>query len=153
MAMLRASSSHTAISSCPDLDCCCCAAVHRACAHLASRPQALLQFVHGTRQQLLRSAAILHDPRKLTPLARLVSPNGVLDIAAQHARHLQTAADELFKANNDLRYGRVPLFNIPSALDVLSTGQQLQQQQFVHQQCNTSAAPATAGQMAYADSA
>jgi hypothetical protein len=56
-------------------------------------------------------------------LAQLAAPNGVLDIAAQHARHLQTAADELFKANEDLRFGRVPLFNIPSALDVLSTGQ------------------------------
>ncbi|KAF6258599.1 hypothetical protein COO60DRAFT_1101947 [Scenedesmus sp. NREL 46B-D3] len=89
---------------------------------MPSRPQALLQFVHGTRQQLLRSAAVLHDPRKLPPLAQLVSSNGVLDIAAQHARHLQTAADELFKANEDLRFGRVPLFNIPSAMDVLSTG-------------------------------
>ncbi|WIA18957.1 hypothetical protein OEZ85_003626 [Tetradesmus obliquus] len=91
-------------------------------ASVESRPQELLQFVHGTRQQLLRSAAILHDPRKLGPLAQLVAPNGVLDIAAQHARHLQTAADELFKANGELRSGRVPLFNIPSALDVLSTG-------------------------------
>jgi hypothetical protein len=133
-AILQASSSYTALSAVPDLYCCCCAAVHCAYAHLPSRPQALLQFVHGTRQQLLRSAAILHDPRKFGALAQLAAPNSVLDIAAQHTRHLQTAADELFKTNEVLRTGRVPLFNIPSALDVLSTGQQLQQQQFIHEQ-------------------
>jgi hypothetical protein len=117
---------------------------------MSSRPQALLQFVHGTRQQLLRSAAIMVDHRKLGVLAQVILPNGVLDIAAQHSRHLQTAADELFKANEDLRMGRVPLFNIPSALDVLSTGQAMQQQHFKHKQywCSTAASTARAWQSA-----
>jgi hypothetical protein len=45
-----------------------------------------------------------------------------LDIAATHARSLQTTADELFGANDSLRWQRVQLFNVPDALDVLSTG-------------------------------
>jgi hypothetical protein len=78
--------------------------------------------VHEARQQLLRSAALLGDTRKLPPLVQLVQPGGALDIAASHARALQTAADELFRANASLALQRVPLFNVPDALDVLSTG-------------------------------
>lgn len=97
------------------------------------RPTQLLQFLHDARQQLLRAVVLLHDTRKLPPLAQLVQPGGVLDIAASHARALQTAADELFRTNGMLLWQRVPLFNVPDALDVLSTGedsahQQVQQQ-------------------------
>lgn len=91
---------------------------------LLCRPTQLLQFLHDARQQLLRAAVLLHDTRKLPPLAQLVQPGGVLDIAANHARALQSAADELFRANGMLLWQRVPLFNVPDALDVLSTGEQ-----------------------------
>lgn len=86
------------------------------------RPGHLLQYLHDARQQLLRAAALVHDTRKLPPLTQLVQPGGVLDIAATHARSLQTTADELFGANDSLRWQRVQLFNVPDALDVLSTG-------------------------------
>lgn len=89
---------------------------------LLCRPTPLLQFLHDARQQLLRAAALVHDTRKLPPLTQLVQPGGVLDIAATHARALQTTADELFGANDSLRWARVQLFNVPDALDVLSTG-------------------------------
>lgn len=87
------------------------------------RPNQLLQYLHDARQQLLRAAALLHDTRKLPPLTQLVQPGGVLDIAANHARALQTTADELFRANGLLLFQRVPLFNVPDALDVLATGE------------------------------
>jgi hypothetical protein len=86
------------------------------------RPSHLLQFVHSARQQLLRAAALIHDTRKLPPLSQVVQINGVLDNAAAHARNLQTTADELFRANQQLLWQRLPLFNVPDALDVLSTG-------------------------------
>lgn len=93
-----------------------------ACCLTCHRPQALLGYLHGARQQLLRAAATLHDTRKLPPLTLLVQPGGVLDVAAGHARALTTAADELVRANGELRFHRLPLFNVPDALDVLSTG-------------------------------
>lgn len=90
---------------------------------LGCRASHLLQFLHDARQQLLRAAAVVHDTRKLPPLTQLVQPGGVLDIAAHHARALQSTADELFRANGLLTVQRVPLFNVPDALDVLSTGE------------------------------
>lgn len=90
---------------------------------LLCRPTPLLQFLHDARQQLLRAAALVHDTRKLPPLTQLVQPGGVLDVSATHARALQTTADELFGANDSLRWQRVQLFNVPDALDVLSTGE------------------------------
>jgi Mediator complex subunit MED14 len=82
----------------------------------------VLSFIHAARQRLLRGLVLLHDTRKLPPLAQLVQPGGVLDVSATHARALQSAADELFRANSELRLQRVPLFNIPDALEVLCTG-------------------------------
>lgn len=90
---------------------------------LLCRPTPLLQFLHDARQQLLRAAALAHDTRKLPPLTQLVQPGGVLDVSATHARALQTTADELFGANDSLRWQRVQLFNVPDSLDVLSTGE------------------------------
>ena len=92
---------------------------------LPYRPSHLLQYLHDARQQLLRAAALVHDTRKLPPLTQLVQTGGVLDRAASHARALQTTADELFKANGMLLFQRVPLFNVPDALDVLATGRHL----------------------------
>jgi len=82
----------------------------------------LLGFIHSARQQLLRSAAVLYDTRKLAPLTLLVQKDGLLDVAASHARSLTAAADELVRTNEGLRWMRVGLFNIPDALDVLSSG-------------------------------
>lgn len=96
---------------------------------LLCRPTPLLQFLHDARQQLLRAAALVHDTRKLPPLTQLVQPGGVLDVSATHARALQTTADELFGANDSLRWQRVQLFNVPDALDVLSTGKSSPPQQ------------------------
>jgi hypothetical protein len=86
------------------------------------RPQQLLGFVHGARQQLLRLGALLHDPRKLAVAQRVAEQGSALDVAAAHARALQAAADELFKANMDLRFNRVPLLNVHDAADVLASG-------------------------------
>lgn len=88
----------------------------------ARAPQ-LLGFLHGAREQLLRLGALLHDPRKLAAAARAAERGGALDVAAAHARALQAAADELFRANAGLRLGRVPLLNVHDALDVLATGE------------------------------
>jgi hypothetical protein len=90
---------------------------------LLRRPTPLLQFLHDARQQLLRAAALMHDTRKLPPLTLLVQPGGVLDLAATHARALQTTADSLFESNGLLCFNRVQLFNVPDALEVLSTGE------------------------------
>jgi hypothetical protein len=85
-------------------------------------PQQLLGFLHSARQQLLRLGALLHDPRKLAVAQRVADQGSVLDAAATHTRALQAAADELFKANADLRWNRAPLFNVLDAADVLATG-------------------------------
>lgn len=82
----------------------------------------MLGFLHSTRQQLLRLGALLHDPRKLAVAHRVADQGSVLDVAAAHTRALQTTADELFKANSDLRFNRVPLLNVHDAADVLATG-------------------------------
>jgi hypothetical protein len=90
------------------------------CCH---RPTALLQFTHNARQQLLRAAALLYDPRKLAFVQHLQEPaEGVLDVCATQARGLQAAADELFKASQELRLSRTPLFCVHTALDILGTG-------------------------------
>ncbi len=86
------------------------------------RPPALLHFLHGARQQLLRVGALLNDPNKLVPVKLVADTGSVLDVAATHARALQSAADELYAANQHLKALRVPLFDVASALDVLSTG-------------------------------
>lgn len=91
------------------------------------RPHQLLGFVHSARQQLLRLGALMHDPRKLAVAHRVAEQGSVLDAAAAHARALQAAADELFKANMDLRFNRVPLLNVHDAADVLATGAPYQQ--------------------------
>jgi hypothetical protein len=88
----------------------------------STRPQQLLGFLHGARQQLLRLGALLHDPRKLAVAQRAAEQGSALDVAAGHARALQAAADELFKANMDLRFNRVPLLNVHDAVDVLGSG-------------------------------
>jgi hypothetical protein len=87
------------------------------------RPGALLQFTHNARQQLLRAAALLYDPRKLGFVETLQAPAaGVLDVCATQARGLAAAADELFKAAQELRLTRTPLFCVHTALDILGTG-------------------------------
>lgn len=52
----------------------------------------------------------------------LVEPGGILDVAASHVRSMRQAADELHSAGIQLQGGRVPLYNMPDALDVLATG-------------------------------
>lgn len=54
--------------------------------------------------------------------APLVEQGGILDVAASHVRSLRQAADELHQAGIQLQLARVPLFNIPDAVDVLATG-------------------------------
>jgi hypothetical protein len=78
--------------------------------------------VHSTRQQLLRLAALLNDARKLAASQQLQNDDNVLNKCANHARALQQAADELFHANVNLRFNRVPLFNVQAALDVIASG-------------------------------
>lgn len=111
--------SHHSIYTIMHILCVCCDCLPL---HTTHRPTKLLQYLHDARQQLLRAAVLVYDTRKLPPLVQLVQPGGVLDIAANHARALQTTADELFRANGLLAFQRVPLFNVPDALDVLSTG-------------------------------
>lgn len=56
------------------------------------------------------------------PAVPLVEQGGVLDVAASHVRSLRQAADELHLAGIQLQMARVPLYNIPDAVDVLATG-------------------------------
>eukprot|EP00877_Chromochloris_zofingiensis_P002782 jgi/Chrzof1/12504/Cz06g36200.t1 len=87
-----------------------------------ARAKALLQFLHGARQQLLRATALLYDTRKFGMVAAVAQPGSILDVAASHARSLMTAADELYGVNQHLKFLRVPIYDIQSASDILSTG-------------------------------
>jgi len=82
----------------------------------------LLHFLHGARQQLLRLALLSNDPRKVGAVVPLVQPGAVLDVAAKHANALSSAADDLYHTCQHLKFTRVPLFDVQSALEVLSKG-------------------------------
>lgn len=57
-------------------------------------------------------------------VAAVAQPGSILDVAASHARSLMTAADELYGVNQHLKFLRVPIYDIQSASDILSTGMQ-----------------------------
>lgn len=88
----------------------------------ACRAQQLLQFVHDTRQRLLRLRAISHKTAlyKHNPAARAV---GWLSHLQQHALALEQAPDSLLQHHQLLSTQlAVPLFDVASAYEIATTG-------------------------------
>ena len=49
--------------------------------------------------------------------------SNVLEKAANHASTLREAADQLYHQHNDPALTRAPIYDVPTALDVLQTGE------------------------------
>ncbi|KAK9805588.1 hypothetical protein WJX72_006563 [[Myrmecia] bisecta] len=85
----------------------------------ADRKQALLLHLHGTRQRLLRLLVVSQWANKAKAV---VECGKVLDVTARHAHTLSEAADKLVELHEELENTRTPIFDVPTALDVLQTG-------------------------------
>ena len=88
----------------------------------ACRAQALLQFVHDTRQCLLRLRAITHAAAlyKHNPASRAI---GWLSDLQRHNLALQQAPDSLLQHHQLLSTQlAVPLFDVGSAREIATTG-------------------------------
>jgi hypothetical protein len=86
------------------------------------RKQALLHYLHSARQQLLRMVALVQWVPKSKALTECVDHGKVLDKAAQHARMLQAAVDDMFAAHVERAGTFNPMFDVQTALEVLTTG-------------------------------
>ncbi|CAL8465259.1 g4794 [Coccomyxa elongata] len=85
----------------------------------ADRKRALLLFLHNTKQRLLRLLIIVKWANK----ARVVAEVGrILDVAARQANACRDAADQLAYLHGELEDSRVPAYDVPTALEVLQTG-------------------------------
>lgn len=94
------------------------------CNFIWSRKRSLMSYLHSTRQQLLRLVALVQWAPKARVLAECVQQDKVLDIAAQHARMLQAAVDDMFAAHVERAGSFNPMFDVQTALEVLTTGGQ-----------------------------
>ena len=90
--------------------------------HSLCRSQAVLRFVHSTRQRLLRLRAITH--RSMLPkhkgASRAAAALGALN---RHATALHQAPEHLFHAHQVLAtHAPVPLFDVASACEITAKG-------------------------------
>ena len=84
------------------------------------RKRALLLYLHSTRQQLLRLLALGSWSSKAKAMAECAVT--VLDRAASHTRMLTAAVDDMVAAHFE-RAGRFnPMFDVQTAMEVLTTG-------------------------------
>jgi len=83
----------------------------------------LLEHLHSSRQQLLRLLALGRWSIKSKALQECVDSGKVLDVAAQHARKLSGAADELYAAHMRLLGQPTQIFDVQTAAEVLTTGE------------------------------
>ncbi|KAL6746590.1 hypothetical protein V8C86DRAFT_3149451, partial [Haematococcus lacustris] len=88
----------------------------------AHRGQSLLAYLHSSRQQLLRLLSLLQWHPKAKALAECVAPGKVLDMARQHSQLLESAALEMFEGHARRQPDFSPLFDVPTALEILSRG-------------------------------
>jgi Mediator complex subunit MED14 len=95
-------------------------ASRRACA--LCRSQAVLRFVHGTRQRLLRLRAI--TDRAVFPKHKAACKAAAwLGALTRHATALHQAPEHLYHAHATLATQLpVPLFDIAAARDIVATG-------------------------------
>ncbi|BDA50233.1 probable mediator of RNA polymerase II transcription subunit 14 at N-terminal half [Coccomyxa sp. Obi] len=85
----------------------------------AERKRMLLLFLHNTKQRLLRLLIVVKWANK----ARVVAEVGrILDVAARQANACRDAADQLAYLHGELEDGRVPAYDVPTALEILQTG-------------------------------
>lgn len=79
--------------------------------------------MHGSRQRLLRLYQLLQWSQKARVAVELVGGDKLRAKARQHATDLTDAADGMAHAHAYLRAGCMPLFDVPTALEVLTTGE------------------------------
>ncbi|KAI3423531.1 hypothetical protein D9Q98_010711 [Chlorella vulgaris] len=83
------------------------------------RKRQLLQHLQTTRQQLQR----LHVCAQWAHKAKAVNTcREVLKASQDHGTAFVHAADELFRLHEELRFSRVPLFDVSTALHIMQTG-------------------------------
>jgi hypothetical protein len=84
----------------------------------------LLGYLHAARQQLLRLVDLQQWHPKAKALAACVDTGSALDSSRQHAQLLEGAAMELFEGHVRRQPDFSPMFDVQTALEVLSTGGQ-----------------------------
>jgi hypothetical protein len=87
------------------------------------RKRGLMLYLHSTRQQLLRMVALVQWSPKAKALAECVGPDKVMDKAAGHVRMIHAAVDDMCAAHVERVSRYVPMWDVQTALEVMSTGE------------------------------
>lgn len=99
-----------------------CVVSYQALAHPPRPPgrQALAEDLHRTRVQFAKILVLLKwSQRHLEAVSQASEIIAALD---QHDSYFRDAANLLFDMHNNLQKARVPIYDIPTAIDVLTTG-------------------------------
>lgn len=91
----------------------------------SSRRRLLLQYLHNAKQQLLRLYMLASWAPKSKVAAQIYSPDHVLQVTADFSSGPQQVADALHATFTQLQGGHQPVFDVQTAWDVLSKGEQL----------------------------
>ncbi|GAB4814308.1 hypothetical protein N2152v2_001354 [Parachlorella kessleri] len=83
------------------------------------RKRALLRYLHGSRQQLQRLHVAVAWSNKAKAVAEV---KRLLEVASSHTSALRDAADQVAYLWGELEDGKAPLYDVPTAVQVLESG-------------------------------